>query len=77
MSAAKPARSPAAGPQRILIHREAATRWELICDGVMLSVERTSADNSERYTLEKFEASADGQRLSNALTVALARAPHA
>jgi hypothetical protein len=43
----------------------------------MLSVERTSADNSERYTLEKFEASADGQRLSNALTVALARAPHA
>jgi hypothetical protein len=77
MSVAKPARSPAPGPHRILIHREATTRWELICDGLLLLVERTSPAGSERFMLEAFEASEDGKRLSNALTVALARAPHA
>ena len=74
MSVTKPAFSPSPEPYRILIQREASTRWELICDGPMLSVERVGATGSERYTLEKFEASEDGKRLSNSLTVALAAA---
>lgn len=67
---------PAHAMRRIPIHRESDTQWDLLCDGVALSVECTSPSGRERLTLEAFEASPDGQRLANALTVALARAPH-
>lgn len=73
-NALSPARMSAT--RRILIHRDATTHWDLICDGSSLMIERVAAAGAERYTLEAFEASVDGQRLSNALTVALARAPN-
>ena len=76
MTAEHPEASRPSVPRRIVIHRESTAQWELVCDGNSLCVEHITPSGRQRHSLEAFEASVDGQRLANSLTVALARAPH-
>ena len=60
---------------RLPIHRDERGAWDLIVAAGGLCVEFASSTGIRRFTLEQFEASPDGQRIANSLTVALARAP--
>lgn len=76
-----PRRAPSPSPDaltpalRIAIDQEGETRWELVGGGPVWMVERIGPAGEERLPLEAFEATEDGRRLANSLTVALARTP--
>jgi hypothetical protein len=63
--------------RRILIEQEGDVCWELVGAIDAWSVERTDPSGVQRFSYDAFEGSADGQRLSNSLMVALARTPKA
>ncbi len=60
---------------RLPIHRDERGAWDLVVAREGLSVEFAGPTGVRRFTLEQFEASPDGQRIANSLTVAIARAP--
>jgi hypothetical protein len=60
---------------RLPIHSDERGAWNLVVATGRLFVEFAGPSGVRRFTLEQFEASPDGQRIANSLTVALARAP--
>ncbi len=60
---------------RFPIHSDELGAWDLVVTSKGLSVEFAGPTGIKRFTLEQFEASPEGQRIANSLTVALARAP--
>ncbi len=60
---------------RLPIHRDEHGAWDLVFGASAFFVEFVSPSGTRRFTLEQFEASPDGRRIANSLTVALARAP--
>jgi len=73
-----PARTPRSRsrlPDRLPIHRNEQGAWDLVVAAGRLLIEFAGPSGVRRFTLEQFEASPDGQRIANSLTVALARAP--
>ena len=57
------------------IHRDERGAWDLVFGATAFFVEFAGPTGVRRFTLEQFEASPDGQRIANSLTVAIARAP--
>lgn len=72
---AAPSQSRINRMDRLPIHRDEHGVWDLVVAASGLAVEFASPAGVRRFTLEQFEASPDGQRIANSLTVALARAP--
>ena len=60
--------------RRYLIHHDDGGTWDLVVSGAGYSVEHTRKAKRQTFNLEEFEASEDGIRLADSLTLALARA---
>ena len=71
----RPSQSQLQRWDRLPIHRDERGAWDLVLGASAFFVEFVSPSGIRRFTLEQFEASPDGQRIANSLTVALARAP--
>ena len=59
--------------KRYLIHHDQGGTWNLLVDGDDMKVEHAQEGHRKIHTLDEFENSPDGVRLSSSLALAIAR----